>query len=68
MSSATRLCGGALPPSLVLLFHCLIRWLPDYKYELEFEHQDDVRYSSEALREQKAKYQLSLIMMDNTKV
>ena len=68
MNSASSLCGGALPPSLVLIFHFRIRWLPDYKYELEFEHQDDVRYSAEALREKKAKYQLSLIMMDNAKV
>ena len=65
MNSASSLCGGALPPSLVLFFHFLIRWLPDYKYELEYEHQDDVRYSSEALREQKAKYQLSLILMEH---
>ena len=68
MSSASFLCGRALPLYLVVFFNCLIRWLPDYKYELEFEHQDDVRYSSEALREKKAKYQLSLIMMDNAKV
>ena len=65
MNSASSLFGGALPPSLVLFFHFLIRWLPDYKYELEYEHQDDIRYSSEALREQKAKYQLSLILMEH---
>ena len=65
MNSASSLCGGALPPFLVLFFLFRIRWLPDYKYELEYEHQDDDRYSSEALREQKAKYQLSLILMEH---
>ena len=66
MSSASFLCGGALPLYLVVFFHCLIRWLPDYKYELEFEEED--RYPSRALREQKAKYQLSLIMMDDANI
>ena len=65
MNSASSLCGVRLPPSLVLFFHFRIWWLPDYKYELEYEHQDDIRYSSEALREQKAKYQLSLILMEH---
>ena len=66
MSSVSSLCGRALPPSLVVFFHFLIRWLPDYKYELEFEEED--RYPSRALREQKAKYQLSLIMMDDANI
>ena len=47
-------------------FIFLFRWLPDYKYELEFEDQD--RYPSRALREQKAKYQLSVLMMDDAKL
>ena len=40
------------------------RWLPDFKYELEYELQDDWL----SLREQKAKYQLSVIMMDDAKL
>ena len=40
------------------------RWLPDFKYELEYELQDDWI----SLREQKAKYQLSVIMMDDDKL
>ena len=40
------------------------RWLPDFKYELEYELQDDWI----SLREQKAKYQLSVLMMDDAKL
>ena len=54
----------------VKLFLCFsevkvsFRWLPDFKYELEYELQDDWI----SLREQKAKYQLSVIMMDDAKL
>ena len=45
-------------------FKVSFRWLPDFKYELENEFQE----TWQSLREQKAKYQLSVLMMDDAKL